>query len=207
MSLGEKPDELDAFIESAVVGIRKPDPRIYEYACRELGIVPEHSEALELSARLKALAGDSVAAVDTVELLADTEQDPEKPNPTFIEVANEAAQFLADKHDGVAQSMILEATANIPTTAHILGDHAVAYFSIEDGKKIRSYQSSATSSRETSSPRPWICWWVSPLSPSGWGGSHRCRRKPAPTGPCWRTSPAVTSAMMTARRRRARSSR
>jgi cholesterol oxidase len=50
-----------------------------------------------------------------------TEQDPEKPNPTFIAVANEAAEVLARKTGGVAQSMILEAFANIPTTAHILG--------------------------------------------------------------------------------------
>jgi cholesterol oxidase len=50
-----------------------------------------------------------------------TEQDPEKPNPTFIAVANEAAEVLARKTGGVAQSGLLEALANIPTTAHILG--------------------------------------------------------------------------------------
>ena len=55
-----------------------------------------------------------------------TEQDPEKPNPTFIEIANEAAQFLAEKHGGVAQSSVLEALANIPTTAHILGGAVIA---------------------------------------------------------------------------------
>jgi cholesterol oxidase len=50
-----------------------------------------------------------------------TEQDPEKPNPTFIEAGNRAAQWLAEKTGGIAQSMVLEAAANIPTTAHILG--------------------------------------------------------------------------------------
>jgi cholesterol oxidase len=50
-----------------------------------------------------------------------TEQDPEKPNPTFIPVANAAAEFLARHTGGVAQSSLLEAAANIPTTAHILG--------------------------------------------------------------------------------------
>ncbi len=50
-----------------------------------------------------------------------TEQDPEKPNPTFIEVGNQAAKWLAKQTGGVAQSMVLEAWANIPTTAHILG--------------------------------------------------------------------------------------
>lgn len=50
-----------------------------------------------------------------------TEQDPEKPNPTYIPVANEAAEMLAKKTGGTAQSMVLEALANIPSTAHILG--------------------------------------------------------------------------------------
>jgi cholesterol oxidase len=50
-----------------------------------------------------------------------TEQDPEKPNPTFIEVGNRAAEWLAGQTGGYAQSMVLEAWANVPTTAHILG--------------------------------------------------------------------------------------
>jgi cholesterol oxidase len=50
-----------------------------------------------------------------------TEQDPEKPNPTFIEAGNRAAEWLAKRTGGIAQSMVLEAWANIPTTAHILG--------------------------------------------------------------------------------------
>jgi cholesterol oxidase len=50
-----------------------------------------------------------------------TEQDPERPNPTFIPIANEAAEWLARRVGGVAQSSVTEALANIPTTAHILG--------------------------------------------------------------------------------------
>jgi len=50
-----------------------------------------------------------------------TEQDPEKPSPTYIEIANEAVRFLAERHGGIAQSALLEALCNIPTTAHILG--------------------------------------------------------------------------------------
>jgi cholesterol oxidase len=50
-----------------------------------------------------------------------TEQDPENPNPTFIPVANEAAERIAKKIDGIPQSGITEALLNIPTTAHILG--------------------------------------------------------------------------------------
>jgi cholesterol oxidase len=49
-----------------------------------------------------------------------TEQDPERPNPTFIPVANAFAEWLAKRTGGIAQSSIMEA-ANIPSTAHILG--------------------------------------------------------------------------------------
>jgi len=50
-----------------------------------------------------------------------TEQDPTRPNPTFIPVANEAAELLARRTGGIAQSSVMEATMNIPSTAHILG--------------------------------------------------------------------------------------
>lgn len=50
-----------------------------------------------------------------------TEQDPLKPNPTYIDAGNRAAEWLARHTGGVAQSMVLEALANIPTTAHLLG--------------------------------------------------------------------------------------
>jgi cholesterol oxidase len=50
-----------------------------------------------------------------------TEQNSERPNQTFIPVANRAAELLARRLDGVPQSNVSEALANIPTTAHILG--------------------------------------------------------------------------------------
>ena len=50
-----------------------------------------------------------------------TEQDLDKPNPTYIDAGNKAAEWIAERTGGVAQSMFLEAVANIPTTAHILG--------------------------------------------------------------------------------------
>jgi cholesterol oxidase len=55
-----------------------------------------------------------------------TEQDPERPNPTFIPVANEAAEWLAKRTGGIAQSAVTEALFNIPTTAHILGGAVIA---------------------------------------------------------------------------------
>jgi putative hydrolase of the HAD superfamily len=33
-------DRFDAFVESCVVGLRKPDPRIYAVACEQLGLAP-----------------------------------------------------------------------------------------------------------------------------------------------------------------------
>jgi cholesterol oxidase len=50
-----------------------------------------------------------------------TEQDRERPNPTFIPVANQFAEWLAERTGGIAQSSIMEAAGNIPSTAHILG--------------------------------------------------------------------------------------
>jgi len=61
-----------------------------------------------------------------------TEQDPERPNPTFIPVANQFADWLAERTGGIAQSGLTEAAANIPTTAHILGG-AVIGASSADG--------------------------------------------------------------------------
>jgi cholesterol oxidase len=55
-----------------------------------------------------------------------TEQDPERPNPTFIPVANQAAEWIAQRIGGVAQSSLTEAIANAPSTAHILGGAIIA---------------------------------------------------------------------------------
>jgi len=40
-------DHFDAFVESRVVGLRKPDPRIYVLACRELGVEPARTAFLD----------------------------------------------------------------------------------------------------------------------------------------------------------------
>jgi putative hydrolase of the HAD superfamily len=37
----------DVFVESSVVGLRKPDPRIYEIACEELGVAPAEAVFLD----------------------------------------------------------------------------------------------------------------------------------------------------------------
>jgi cholesterol oxidase len=46
--------------------------------------------------------------------------------PTFIPVANKAAEWFAKRTGGVAQSSVTEALFNIPTTAHILGGAVIA---------------------------------------------------------------------------------
>ncbi|HYF24681.1 MAG TPA: GMC family oxidoreductase [Baekduia sp.] len=68
-----------------------------------------------------------------------TEQDPDNPNPTFIPVANEAAQWLAEQTGGVAQSSIFEATIAVPSTAHILGG-AVIGATPQDGVVDRDHR-------------------------------------------------------------------
>jgi cholesterol oxidase len=55
-----------------------------------------------------------------------TEQDPERPNPTFIPIANKADEWFAKRTGGIAQSALTEALFNIPTTAHILGGAVIA---------------------------------------------------------------------------------
>jgi cholesterol oxidase len=50
-----------------------------------------------------------------------TEQDPLRPNPTFIPAAAQAARWFARRTGGVPQSGLTESSLNIPTTAHILG--------------------------------------------------------------------------------------
>lgn len=50
-----------------------------------------------------------------------TEQDPETPNPTYIDVAGFAAQRAAEMLKGIARIGTTEALFNTPTTAHIMG--------------------------------------------------------------------------------------
>jgi epoxide hydrolase-like predicted phosphatase len=37
----------DAFVESSVVGLRKPDPRIYHHACAEIAVAPDEAVFLD----------------------------------------------------------------------------------------------------------------------------------------------------------------
>lgn len=73
-----------------------------------------------------------------------TEQDPDKPNPTFIPIANQAAEIVAEKINGVAQSAVTESLLNVPTTAHILGGAVIGKDEttgvIDDRQRAFGYQ-------------------------------------------------------------------
>ncbi len=53
-----------------------------------------------------------------------TQQDPDRPNPTFIPAAERATKWFEEELGGIAQGGLTEAF-NIPTTAHILGGAAM----------------------------------------------------------------------------------
>jgi cholesterol oxidase len=73
-----------------------------------------------------------------------TEQNRNKPNPTFIPAGNAAAAWLAEQTGGIAQSNVLEALANIPTTAHLLGGAVIGADAtrgvIDRGLRVFGYQ-------------------------------------------------------------------
>ncbi|MFN2616106.1 MAG: GMC oxidoreductase [Thermoleophilaceae bacterium] len=73
-----------------------------------------------------------------------TEEDPEKPNPRFIEVANWATKRAAEKLDAVPQSGVAEALMNVPTTAHILGGAVIGESPesgvVDDRQRVFGYE-------------------------------------------------------------------
>ena len=67
----------DVYVESAVVGIRKPDPRIFHLACEQLGVVPRQVVFLDdIGSNLKSareLGMTTIKVVDPEEALAELE--------------------------------------------------------------------------------------------------------------------------------------
>jgi putative hydrolase of the HAD superfamily len=58
----------DVFVESSVVGLRKPDPRIYHHACGELGIAPGEAVFLDdIGHNLKSARGLGMTTIKVVE--------------------------------------------------------------------------------------------------------------------------------------------
>jgi putative hydrolase of the HAD superfamily len=68
----------DLVIESSIVGLRKPDPRIYELVCNKLGVAPHESVFLDdLGVNLKparALGMPTIKVADPAEALAELER-------------------------------------------------------------------------------------------------------------------------------------
>ena len=66
-------EHFDVFIESSVVGMRKPDVRIYQLACRELGVAPPRAVFLDdIGGNLKparALGMTTIKVVDPARAL------------------------------------------------------------------------------------------------------------------------------------------
>ena len=61
-------ERFDVFVESAVVGLRKPDPRIYELVCRELGVPPARTAFLDdIGLNLKPARALGMATIKVVE--------------------------------------------------------------------------------------------------------------------------------------------
>jgi putative hydrolase of the HAD superfamily len=64
-------------VESAVEGLRKPDPRVYELACERLGVRPQESVFLDdLGVNLKAaraLGMTTIKVTDPAAALAELE--------------------------------------------------------------------------------------------------------------------------------------
>jgi putative hydrolase of the HAD superfamily len=58
----------DALVESRVVGMRKPDPRIYQLICRRLGVVPPQAAFLDdIGINLKAAKGLGMHTIKVIE--------------------------------------------------------------------------------------------------------------------------------------------
>ena len=68
-------DLFDVVIESSKIGIRKPDPRIYQIACDQLGIAPNEAVFLDdLGVNLKparAMGMSTIKVLDSVQALDD----------------------------------------------------------------------------------------------------------------------------------------
>jgi cholesterol oxidase len=73
-----------------------------------------------------------------------TEQDPERPNPTWLPAAEKATQWFANRIGGIPQSGLTESTLNIPTTAHILGGAVIGPDSergvVDAGNRVYGYE-------------------------------------------------------------------
>ena len=102
---------LGGMLRHPVQALRSLNPRHWGRRTALLLVMQSLDNAIEFVARKGLLGG----------IRFGTRQDPNRPNPTFIREGYEATKWLAQATGGLPQSMVTEAIANIPTTAHILG--------------------------------------------------------------------------------------
>lgn len=103
---------LGAWLRHPVKALRLFDPRMWSERTIILLVMQTLDTAMSLEPRRK-FFGRGVRL--------QTEQDPDRPNPTFIPAAEKVARWFERRLDGTAQSAVTESLFNIPTTAHILG--------------------------------------------------------------------------------------
>jgi putative hydrolase of the HAD superfamily len=61
-------EHFPVFVESSVVGLRKPDPRIYELVCRQLGVAPAAAAFLDdIGTNLKAARALGMTTIKVIE--------------------------------------------------------------------------------------------------------------------------------------------
>lgn len=66
--MAELRQEFDVFVESCKVGLRKPDPRIYELTCRELSVAPAEAVFLDdIGENLKAARRLGITTIKVTE--------------------------------------------------------------------------------------------------------------------------------------------
>ncbi|MDQ3677592.1 MAG: GMC family oxidoreductase [Actinomycetota bacterium] len=107
---------LSAAVRHPVSFVRVCNPRGWSERTIILLVMQTHDNAITLVPTRNRFGG----------LRLQTGQDSDKPTPTFIPVANDAAEWIAKQIGGIPQSSVLEALASIPTTAHILGGAVIA---------------------------------------------------------------------------------
>ncbi|MGH2840775.1 MAG: GMC oxidoreductase [Solirubrobacteraceae bacterium] len=125
---------LFAAVRHPVTFARVCNPRGWSERTIILLVMQTHDNAISLVPKPNRFGG----------LRLQTAQDSDKPNPTFIPVANEAAEWIAKEIGGIPQSSILEALASIPTTAHILGGAVIARSAdegvVDDRHRVFGYE-------------------------------------------------------------------
>jgi epoxide hydrolase-like predicted phosphatase len=81
----------DVFLESSVLGMRKPDPRIYLHACRELGTEPPETAFLDdIGANLKSARELGMATIKVTEPEAALRELESIVGVTLLAASNEA---------------------------------------------------------------------------------------------------------------------